>query len=272
VDRGTVVNQVGGNGGTGVRGWKAGVSIFHPRTPTLPHPHTSFPVLLCPRAPVPLPSGFDWNFRLRGERGPEIFSLAGLDRACLRTAKMARVEAVLLVADAPLTLRKLATLATLADPGEAKSIIEALNLAYERSGSAFQIERVATGFQLLTRPQFALWLGRLHQREVELKLTPPAMETLTIIAYQQPITRADLEVIRGVQCAEMLKMLMERGLVRIGGEDDSLGRPFLYETTRKFLETFGLRSLDELPMGEQLRKPKSQAAATSDVDEDASAA
>lgn len=182
---------------------------------------------------------------------------------------MARVEAVLLVAEGPLTTRKLATLATLADPAEATVIIGQLNAAYQRSGTAFQIERVATGYQLLTRPQFAFWLGRLHQREIELKLTPPAMETLTIIAYRQPITRADLEVIRGVQCAEMLKMLMERGLVRIGGEDDSLGRPYLYETTRKFLETFGLRSLDELPMGDQLRKPKSRVLPLVDADDEA---
>lgn len=216
-------------------------------------------------------SGFDWNFRLGHDSGPDILTLTGLDRACLRTAKMARVEAVLLVANAPLSLRKLASLATLADPVEAKSILEALNIAYDRAGTAFQIERVATGFQLLTRPQFALWLGKLHQRELELKLTPPAMETLTIIAYRQPITRADLEVIRGVQCAEMLKMLMDRSLVRIGGEDDSLGRPFLYETTRKFLETFGLRSLDELPMGEQLRKPKSRVITAVNADEEAAA-
>lgn len=271
MDRGAGRNAVWGYRSKGVPGWKTSTPAFHPLAPSLRHPRTCFPVPLSPRAPVQLPSGFDWNFRLRRERDPEIFSLAGLDRACLRTAKMARVEAVLLVTETPLSLRKLAALATLADAGEAKSIIETLNFAYERSGSAFQIERVATGFQLLTRPQFAFWLGKLHQREMELKLTPPAMETLTIIAYRQPITRADLEVIRGVQCAEMLKMLMERGLVRIGGEDDSLGRPFLYETTRKFLETFGLRSLDELPMGEQLRKPKSQVAATNDGDEDVAA-
>jgi segregation and condensation protein B len=181
---------------------------------------------------------------------------------------MARVEAVLLVSDGALTTRKLAALATLADHTEAKTLISQLNAAYEHSGSAFRIERVASGYQLLTRPQFAFWLGKLHQREIELKLTPPAMETLTIVAYRQPITRADLEVIRGVQCAEMLKMLMERGLVRIGGEDDSLGRPYLYETTRKFLETFGLRSLDDLPMADQLRKPKAKAEPVPDVEDD----
>jgi segregation and condensation protein B len=198
--------------------------------------------------------GLDWLFCIRRDSEPDVFSIAGLDRACLRTAKMARVEAALLVAEGALTTRKLAALATLADPAEAKSLIEQLNAAYDRGGNAFRIERVASGYQLLTRPQFAFWLGKLHHREAELKLTPPAMETLTIIAYRQPITRADLELIRGVQCAEMLKMLMDRGLVRIGGEDESLGRPYLYETTRKFLETFGLRSLEELPMADELRR------------------
>lgn len=217
-------------------------------------------------------SGWRWMVRLGRESGPELLSLAGLDRVCLRTAKMARVEAVLLVSSGAITIRKLTALATLADPAEAKAILEQLNAAYERAASAFRIERVATGIQLLTRPQFSFWLGKLHQREMELKLTPPAMETLTIVAYRQPITRADLEVIRGVQCTEMLKMLMERSLVRIGGEDDSLGRPYLYVTTRKFLETFGLRSLDELPMAEHLRKPASSAPPPEATDEEASAA
>jgi segregation and condensation protein B len=80
------------------------------------------------------------------------------------------------------------------------------------------------------------------------------METLTIVAFQQPFTRADIEAVRGVQCSEMLKQLMERGLVRICGEEDSLGRPYLYDTTKKFLELFGLRSLDELPMASSLRR------------------
>jgi segregation and condensation protein B len=115
---------------------------------------------------------------------------------------------------------------------------------------------VATGYQLLTRPEYAPWLDKLHQRQTELKLSPPALETLTVVAYRQPLTRADIEAVRGVQCAEMLKQLMERGLVRIAGEDDSLGRPYLYETTRVFLELFGLRSLADLPMADRLRPAK----------------
>ncbi|HTI52436.1 MAG TPA: SMC-Scp complex subunit ScpB [Planctomycetaceae bacterium] len=172
-----------------------------------------------------------------------------------RSAKLARLEAVLLVADAALSPRRLAQVAMLADATEARTLINRLNTAYESVGTPFRVERVAAGYRLLTLPQFAFWLGKLHHREADLKLSPPAFETLTVIAYRQPITRADVEAIRGVQCSEMIKQLMERGLVRIGGEDDSLGRPFLYETTRRFLETFGLRDLEDLPLAEKLRRP-----------------
>ena len=108
----------------------------------------------------------------------------------------------------------------------------------------------------MTRPQFVLWLDRLHNRQARVKLSPPMLETLSIVACRQPVTRAEIEKIRGVQASEMLKQLMERGLVRITGEDDSLGRPFLYGTTRQFLEQFGLGSLDDLPVDESLRRTR----------------
>lgn len=206
-----------------------------------------------PAAPSP---GRHWAFFAVSEETPWVLSLEGVDVACVRTPKMARVEGVLLVAGGPLTLRKLVQFATLAETEEARKLIEQLNVAYDRSGSPFRVERVATGYQLLTRPEYAYWLGKLHQRQTALKLSPPALETLTILAYRQPMTRADLETLRGVQCTEMLKMLMDRGLVRIAGEDNTLGRPFLYETTRKFLETYGLRSLDDLPDAGQLRRKR----------------
>jgi segregation and condensation protein B len=196
-----------------------------------------------------------WQFFVRGDvESATILSLDGIDRQCIRSPRMARVETALLVADGPLSSRKIVQVATLADVAEVHRIVEQLNFAYMRSDSPFRIERVATGYQLLTRPEFALWLGKLHQRQAELKLTPPALETLTILAYRQPMTRADLEAIRGVQCTDLLRMLMDRGLVRIAGEEETLGRPFLYETTRKFLELFGLRSLDDLPDAADLRR------------------
>lgn len=175
--------------------------------------------------------------------------------SCRRSPKLARLEAVLLVTDTALSPRRLAQLATLADPTETRTLVQRLNAMYEQSGAPFRVERVAAGYRMFTLPVFALWLGKLHHREAELKLSPTSMETLTIIAYRQPITRADIEAARGVQCSEVLKQLMDRGLVRIAGTDDSLGHPFLYETTRQFLELFGLRDVEELPLAEKLRRP-----------------
>jgi segregation and condensation protein B len=164
-----------------------------------------------------------------------------------RDPALALVEALLLAADEPLTTRKLAQAAGLADGNEARRLVRRLHELYERDGTAFQVEEVAGGFQLLTRPEYHPWLVRLRRGGQDLRLTPPARETLAIIAYRQPITRADIEAIRGVHCGEVLRLLMEKGLIRITGRHDSLGRPVLYGTTRKFLQIFGLKSLKDLP-------------------------
>ncbi|QDV48596.1 SMC-Scp complex subunit ScpB [Gimesia fumaroli] len=196
---------------------------------------------------------FRWNFLTRLQQGDQLQFASDQEVNTRRSLKMAKVEAVLFVAETALSTRKIAQLATLANAAEAKEMIDQINHALTATNSAFQIKRVATGYQMMTQPQFSFWLNKLHQRQAALKLSSPAMETLAIVVYRQPITRADIESIRGVQSAEMLKQLMERGLVRIGGKDDSLGRPFLYESTRKFLEIFGLKNLDDLPMGDTLR-------------------
>lgn len=204
---------------------------------------------------APAKPAIEWMHNICSSGGKRHTYFAIVDGEYRRTEKMARLEAALLVAEGALSTRKLTHLATLADAAEVRQLIEQLNIAYDETGSAFRIERVATGFQLLTRPEFSPWLSKLHERKSELKLSPPALETMTIVAYRQPVTRADVEAIRGVQCSEMLKQLMERGLVRVCGEDDSLGRPYLYGTTRQFLELYGLCSLKELPMSAEL-KPK----------------
>jgi segregation and condensation protein B len=195
----------------------------------------------------------DFFLKRHGGTGGADGNETGLGPDGIRDRKAARVEAVLFVSESAVSPKRLAQLATLADTTEAVRVVDQLNAAYDRDGSAFRIERAANGYLLLTRPVYARWLGRVHQRQAAMKLSPPAMETLTVVAYRQPITRADIEAVRGVQCTEMLKQLMDRGLVRIGGEDNSLGRPYLYETTRKFLEVFGLRGLDDLPRADHLR-------------------
>jgi segregation and condensation protein B len=177
---------------------------------------------------------------------------------------MARLEAALFVAENAQSPKKLAQVAALEDAREALELIEQLNAIYQQSRSAFRIERVATGFRLLARQELATWLDRVHQRQALTKLSPPLLETVTIIAYRQPCTRADVESIRGVQSAEIIKNLMERNLVRVVGEDDSLGRPYLYGTTRQFLETFGLISLADLPHADRLRRQNAPASESTD--------
>jgi segregation and condensation protein B len=190
-------------------------------------------------------------YRLLGDHTGET---AGLGELARDTA-LAGVEAALFAADEPLTARRLAAAAGLADAAEARRLARKLQSLYEKDGTAFQVEEIAGGFQLLTRPEFHPWLTRLRHTGQDVRLSPAARETLAIVAYRQPIMRAAVEAVRGVQCGEVLRLLMEKGLVRIAGRDPSLGRPVLYGTTKKFLQVFGLRSLRDLPAVEQLKAP-----------------
>ena len=165
----------------------------------------------------------------------------------VRSPPLARLEGVLLLAREPMGSRKLAQLAGLADGTEARTLIRTLNRLYDEEGCAFRVVEVAGGLQLRSRAKFAPWLRRLCAAEGEVRLSAPAMETLAVVAYRQPVLRADIEAIRGVQCGEVLRQLMERDLVRIVGRSEELGRPLLYGTSRHFLEVFGLRHLEELP-------------------------
>jgi segregation and condensation protein B len=167
-----------------------------------------------------------------------------------RDIRLATVEAALIAADEPLTARRLTAVAGLADATEARRLVARLQSLYEQDGSAFQVEELAGGWQLLTKPEYHPWLSRLRRAGAEARLTPALREALTIVAYRQPVTRADLEAVRGVQSGDVLRQLMERGLVRIAGRDDSLGRPQLYGTTKKFLQTFGFKTIRDLPPAE----------------------
>ncbi|MBM3978711.1 MAG: SMC-Scp complex subunit ScpB [Planctomycetes bacterium] len=173
-----------------------------------------------------------------------------------RDGKLARVEAALLIADEPLAARKLADVAGLLDAAEARAAVERLRVLYDADGTAFQIEEIAGGYQLLTRPVYHSWLARLKRTGHELRLTGAALETLAVVAYRQPIMRAEVEKVRGVACGEVIRQLMEKGLVKVAGRHDSLGRPQLYGTTKKFLQAFGMNTLDDLPQVESLRPPK----------------
>jgi segregation and condensation protein B len=164
-----------------------------------------------------------------------------------------RLEAALLTSDRALTAGKLAEALGLSASQPVTDGIQRLNEAYEQTGRAFRIEQVAGGWQVLTLPEYADVLAALHKTKSQGRLSPAALETLSIVAYKQPVLRADLESIRGVACGETLRSLMERHLVKIVGRAEEIGRPMLYGTTKQFLEVFGLASLKDLPKVEELR-------------------
>jgi segregation and condensation protein B len=186
----------------------------------------------------------------------------------------ATVEAILFATDSPLSPAKIALLAELPNRGLVKRAVAHLNERYDRVGCSFCIEPIAGGYQMLTRPQYHDVVSRLFKNKSDSKLSQAAMETLAIVAYRQPVLRADIEAVRGVASGEMLRGLMEKNLVKIVGRAEVLGRPMLYGTTRQFLEVFGLNGIDDLPNVESLRggrdanaNAKKAAPAAQDADE-----
>ncbi|MBM4109110.1 MAG: SMC-Scp complex subunit ScpB [Phycisphaerae bacterium] len=125
--------------------------------------------------------------------------------------------------------------------------VDGLNEQYERTGRSFRIEQIAGGYRMITRPEFAGVVSAVVKAQQPSKLSKPAVETLAIVAYRQPITRAELEAIRGVSCGEVLKTLMDKRLVTIKGRAEEVGRPILYGTTKQFLDQFGFSSVKDLP-------------------------
>jgi segregation and condensation protein B len=181
------------------------------------------------------------------------------------------LEAVLLSVDRPVSAERLAEGLKLVKPrgeGEEQSFdpdevaaatkaideaVKILNEQYQESGRSFRIESVAGGYRLMTLPSFAERIADYHRTRISGKLSRASIETLAIIAYKQPLTRAALEAIRGVSCGEVLKTLMERRLVTVKGRAEELGRPMLYGTTKQFLDQFGLASIKDLPTLAELK-------------------
>jgi len=164
------------------------------------------------------------------------------------------IEAVLFASDEPLSAERLANIVE-TSVKQIHQHIKKLNDKYEANNNAFRIEQIASGYQMLTLSPYNHWLQKLLRVRSDSKLSPAALETLAIIAYKQPVMRADIEAIRGVTASEMIRALCHKGLVKIVGRAEVLGRPMLYGTTKKFLEVFGLNTLKDLPKIEELKKP-----------------
>lgn len=161
------------------------------------------------------------------------------------------VEAVLFASPRPVTISHLRETFPEASEEAIRQALDDLRADYQ--GRAFELLEVAGGYQVMTRPQYAQAVARHHRARSERRLTPATLDTLAILAYRQPITRAEIEAIRGAASGDILRALMEAGLVRTAGRADAPGSPLLYATTPKFLETFGLASLRDLPKPEEMK-------------------
>ncbi len=185
-----------------------------------------------------------------------------------------RVEALLFASERSLSETKMKTVLGLDDEDatkQIKSAIDSLNTSYEKEARAFRIERIAGGYRVMTREELAPLVSRLHAQRQQQKLSQAALETLSIIAYRQPVMRAEIEVIRGVACGDVLRGLMDRRLVKIVGRAEELGRPMLYGTTKDFLHIFGLANLNDLPEVQGLTREASWKPMKAEIAEEASA-
>jgi len=160
------------------------------------------------------------------------------------------IEAILITMDKPIPATQLAEALGLGGTGARRRVqgaVDLLNEQYERSGRTFRIESVASGYRVMTRPEFASAISAIHGVRESQRLTKAGIETLAIVAYRQPITRAEIEAIRGVACGDVLRTLLERRMIAIVGRAEELGRPMLYGTSKRFLEVFGFSSVKDLP-------------------------
>lgn len=185
--------------------------------------------------------------------------------------RLAILEALLFVAEEPLPLPKLQEVLADGQPSQTEASLRELSLRLEEDGRGLMVQEVAGGFRLTTRPETHAWVQKLQQVKPA-RLSRPALETLAIVAYRQPITRAEIEAIRGVAVDGVMRTLLERGLVRMMGRKAEAGRPMLYGTSAQFLEQFGLKNLGDLPtlreINELINAPEGEAVAGATVGPD----
>ena len=162
------------------------------------------------------------------------------------------LEAILFAANEPISLKQLSQVFGNVSIGDIRERLTELGDEYQATNRSFQLIEIANGFQICTHPEYYNWIEKFYTRQVRVRLSPSALETLAIVAYNQPVTRTEVEEIRGVNSDSVLNSLIQKGLVRIAGRKPGQGRSLLFSTTDEFLEQFGLKDLTELPSMEEI--------------------
>ncbi len=164
------------------------------------------------------------------------------------------IEAIIFTSDKPVMIEQLRNVFSEYSPSEIRAILQTLKTEYEQNRRGIRLEEVAGGFQLVTATDYAPFLKKFYKQRQIQRLSQPALETLAIIAYKQPVTRLQIESLRKVDISAVMDSLIEKDLIKVVGRKDAPGRPFVYGTTRQFLEFFGLKSLEDLPRMEDFLK------------------
>ncbi len=164
------------------------------------------------------------------------------------------VEALIFASDVPISENKIAGYVEELTPKQVKEIVEQLNREYKESKRAIFVTRVAGGYQITTRQEFAPWIKKLYKGRAKPRLSQAALESLAIIAFKQPISRAEIDAIRGVHSGGVLKNLLERNLIAIAGRSEEVGKPLLYGTSKEFLRYFGINDISELPKPREIEE------------------
>jgi segregation and condensation protein B len=182
----------------------------------------------------------------------EIQTISGDEELDPARAKQV-IEALLFASSKPLTIGEIRKVVKTLTPGQIAGMISDIKAEYARDGRSFEILEIANGYEIATRKEFAPWLMRLELQKKIKQVTQSALETLAILAYKQPVTRVEIEELRGVDVSGVLNTLVERNFIKIVGKKEVPGRPFLYGTTEKFLEHFGLNSVEDLPNIDEIK-------------------
>ena len=173
------------------------------------------------------------------------------------------IESLLFVAQEPLSVDRLKKILEHAETREIREALEDISTEFDTRKGGFYLHRVAGGYQIRSRPEYSTWIRRLLQPK-PFRLSKAALETLAVVAYKQPVIRSDVEHVRGVDCGGVLKVLLERGFIRVMGRKEIPGRPLIYGTTRRFLEVFGLETLKDLPTPKEIEELGSAPLETAD--------
>ena len=164
------------------------------------------------------------------------------------------LEAILFAANEPISIKQFTQVFGDVSTHDIREQLMALEDDYQAANRSFQLIEIANGFQVCSRPEYRDWIEKFYTRQVRVRLSPPALETLAIIAYKQPVTRTEVEEIRGVNSDSVVNSLIQKGLIRIAGRKPGQGRSLLFATTDRFLEQFGLKNLSALPSMEEIEE------------------